>query len=82
MKTEKYRSDSAGIPLNLTIDERKSVKKVKLKTKPTTTPKDLLFPAVSTEEERIIGKIGKIQGESIVTIPAKNAKDTSIIMLY
>lgn len=74
--TEKTLKDSAGIPNILTIEDKKSVKIVKLKTKPTITPSGLAFPicCVPIEEERMIGNIGKMHGERIVTIPAKNAK--------
>lgn len=56
--------------------ERNSVKKVKLATKPMIIPKGLDFPK---DEERIIGKTGKMQGERMVTTPAKKAKTISKI---
>ena len=68
------RNVSAGMPVIFTIDARKRVKKVKLAIKPMTTPSGRFLPDESAEEERIIGNIGRIQGESIVTIPARNAK--------
>lgn len=74
IKIDKNRSESAEIPLTLTIVERKRVKKVKLKTNPATTPRGRLFPVVSAVEERIIGKMGRTQGERIVTTPARKAK--------
>lgn len=74
IKMDKNRSESAEIPLTLTIVERKRVKKVKLRTNPATTPRGRLFPVVSAVEERIIGRIGRTQGERMVTIPARNAK--------
>jgi membrane peptidoglycan carboxypeptidase len=67
------RKLSAGIPLSCTIVDKKSVKKVKLRINPTTTPKGLLRPVVSVVDDRMIGKTGRIHGERIVTIPAKNA---------
>ena len=82
IKTDRKRRDSAGMPLSLTIIERNKVKKVKLKTNPTTTPSGLLFPVVSTEEDNIIGKTGNMQGERIVTIPARNANAASKIIAY
>ena len=71
---------SAGIPLSLTIVERKRVKKVKLAMNPVTTPSGRFFPEESTEEESIIGSIGRMQGERIVTIPARKAKAKSRII--
>ena len=59
--------------------ERNSVKKVKLKTKPKTIPRGFLFPEV-TPPDKTIGKIGKMQGERIVTIPPKKAKRTRRII--
>jgi hypothetical protein len=81
MVIEMYLSDSAGIPLSRTIVERNSVKKVKLNMNPVTTPRGRRFPDVSTVDERMIGKIGNIHGERIVTTPAKKANTTSTIML-
>jgi hypothetical protein len=74
---------SADIPLRRTIVERKRVKKVKLKTNPATTPIGLDFPISlpPKDEDNIIGKIGKMHGESIVTIPAKKANAISKIIL-
>jgi len=62
--------------------ERNKVKKVKLKMNPVTTPNGLAFPIVFPPrvEVRIIGKIGKIQGDNTVTIPAKNANNISNII--
>jgi len=82
-KTDTKRSVSAGTPLTLTIVERKSVKKVKLSTNPITTPIGRDFP-ISTPpilEVRIIGRIGSMQGDRTVIIPAKNAKTISIIII-
>ena len=72
----------AEIPLSRTIVERKSVKKVKLKTNPMTTPMGRELPIYLSPmlEERIIGKIGNMHGESTVIIPAKNAKAISNII--
>lgn len=52
------------------------MKKVKLKTKPTTTPNGFCLPD-SAVEERIIGKRGKTHGDKTVTKPAKKAKAIS-----
>jgi hypothetical protein len=70
------------MPLNLTIVERKSVKKVKLRTNPITTPIGRDFPVFTPPilEVRIIGRIGRIHGESTVIIPAKNANAISKII--
>lgn len=74
--TEKSLNESAGTPIAFTIEDKKSVKNVKLKMNPVITPKGLAFPIcwVPMDEERMIGRMGKMQGESIVTTPAKNAK--------
>lgn len=74
--TEKILKDSEGMPDSLTMVERKRVKKVKLKINPVITPIGLALPisVVPIEEDRMIGKIGRMQGERIVTTPAKNAK--------
>lgn len=63
----------------MTRDERNRVKKVKLATNPKTTPsgRDLPLFLPPMDEERIIGKTGKMHGESIVTIPAIKEKTTS-----
>lgn len=74
------RKVSTGMPNNLTIVDRNRVKKVKLAIKPTTTPSGLFLPEVSTEDESIIGSIGRIHGERIVAIPAKKAKAKSRII--
>lgn len=82
---EKVRSTSGDIPLTLTMEERKSVKKVKLNINPKTIPVGRALPVSFPPivEERIMGRIGKIQGDSMVTIPAKNANVISkIIRLF
>lgn len=60
--------------------ERKSVKNVKLKTKPSTTPTGRFLLPV-TELERIIGSNGRMHGERIVTTPAKNANPARRIIV-
>ena len=79
-KTEIVRRTEEDMPLILTIVERKSVKKEKLAIKPNTTPtgreRPVFFPPMV--EDKTIGRTGKIHGESIVTIPAKNAKTIRI----
>lgn len=80
--TETFLRASGGTPLSRTIVERKSVKKVKLRIKPMTTPRgrDFLVSLPPIVEVRIIGNIGRIQGESTVIIPAKNANVRSKII--
>ena len=75
---------SAEIPLNLTMVDRKRVKKVKLKINPITTPigRDLPVFTPPILEVRIIGRTGRIQGERIVITPAKNAKAISNIIRF
>lgn len=75
---EKFRKESADMPVIETIVDKNRVKKVKLATNPVTTPNGRFFPEVSTDEDKMTGKIGKMQGESIVTIPARKAKIISI----
>jgi len=72
-----YRTESGDIPLTLTIDERNRVKKVKLLINPTTTPMGLPRPDASTEDDRMMGKIGSIHGDRMVTSPAKNENPIS-----
>ncbi len=81
--TETRRKDPAGIPVSWTIDERNSVKNEKLATKPTTTPigRDLLVFLSPIDEDRTIGNIGKMQGDNMVTIPARNEKISSMIIV-
>ena len=69
--------------MTLTIVDKNNVKKVKLKTNPVMTPIGLALPiwVVPILEDKIIGSIGKMQGERIVTIPAKNAKTISKIII-
>jgi len=74
--TEINLKESAEIPKLLTMRARKSVKKVKLKINPKTIPSGLLCPP--TLPDRTIGKMGSIQGDKIVTIPAIKAKSVSI----
>jgi hypothetical protein len=80
--TDIFRRISEDIPLAFTIVERKSVKKVKLAINPVTTPmgRDLPESFPPMVEDKTIGRIGKIQGERIVTTPAKNAKAISKII--
>ncbi|GIK84131.1 MAG: hypothetical protein BroJett025_07530 [Patescibacteria group bacterium] len=70
------------MPVFLTMIDKNRVKKVKLPTKPATTPRGLLFPP-EREPLRTIGNMGKIHGDRIVTNPAKKAKSISkIILIY
>ena len=66
-------NEPAGIPLSLTIVDRKSVKNVKLPMNPRTTPRGFCFPDPSAED-KMIGSSGKIHGDKTVTIPARKAK--------
>jgi hypothetical protein len=81
-KTEKSRRVAAGTPKAFTITVKNSVKKVKLAINPSTIPKGLPFPMSLSPmvDERIIGRIGSIQGERIVTIPARNEKNIKSII--
>ena len=68
------------MPVSPIIVVRKSVKKVKLRIKPRIMPYGRFLPPLTLV--RTIGRIGRIQGERIVTIPARNAnKSKSIILL-
>jgi hypothetical protein len=77
--TDRIRSRSALTPKADTSVDRKSVKKVKLTMKPVTIPSGFDFPVSTppTVEDSIIGNIGKIHGESIVTTPARKANAIS-----
>ena len=82
MTTDTVRSASAEIPVALTIAERNSVKKVKLAINPTTTPHGRFLPPV-IDEDSTMGRIGKMQGERMVTMPARNAnRMRSMISCY
>lgn len=80
--TEAILKVSRGIPNKLTMVDKKSVKKVKLKTKPVTIPngRDLPKFLPAREEDKTIGNSGKIQGESTVTNPARKANSKSKAM--
>ena len=71
--TEINLNESAGIPVSFTRVDKNRVKKVKLNIKPKITPKGyFLSPAIVPV--RTIGSMGSIQGDSMVTIPARKAK--------
>ena len=57
---------------------------MKLKINPVTTPSGRDFPVFCPPivEERMIGNIGKMQGDSMVTTPAKNANAIKIIIVF
>ena len=74
------RKISADTPKAFTTVLRKRVKKVKLKANPATTPKGLLFPPVK-ELDSTTGRMGKMQGERIVTKPPKKANIIRSIIL-
>jgi hypothetical protein len=67
--------------VDLTIADKKSVKKVKLKTNPVTIPNGRSLPPVS-ELDKTIGSTGRIHGERIVTIPLRKAKIININIIY
>ena len=75
------RRESAGIPIKRTSVDKNNVKKVKLATKPMTTPIGLFLPDVSAVDDKIMGKSGRIQGDKTVTTPAKKAKVIKSIIL-
>ena len=74
MMTEAKRRVSAGKPVARMMVARNRVKKVKLPIKPATIPNGLLLPAVGSALPRITGRMGKMQGERMVTRPAIKAK--------
>ena len=80
MMIEKNRSESADMLSVFTSVDKNKVKKVKLAIKPTTIPNGLclLVSPSPIVDDKTIGRIGKIQGESIVTIPAIKAKKINI----
>jgi len=70
------------MPLIRTRVERKSVKNVKLIINPVITPsgRDLPVSIPPILELKMIGRIGKIHGETTVITPAKNANVISKII--
>ena len=81
IKTEMFLKKSADNPVAETIADKNRVKKVKLKTKPIIIPRGFLFPP-PTVPDKTTGKIGRIQGERIVTTPPKKAKRISNGIFY
>ncbi len=72
-KMEKLRRILGDMLKTLTKPDKKRVKKVKLAMKPKMVPICFLKTLFSEiETDRTIGKTGKIQGERMVTMPAKN----------
>ncbi len=71
--TAKLRKKSAETPVAFTIAVSANVKNVKLNTKPVTIPNGRCLPPAS-EPDRMIGRIGKMHGDRIVTTPARKAK--------
>ena len=67
----------AGIPVARTIVVKKRVNKVKLKIKPRIIPKGRFFPPLR-DPDKTIGRTGRMQGDRIVTIPARKAKKKRI----
>lgn len=82
MTIEAMRRESAGMLRAFTIADKKSVKNVKLAIKPNTIPKGRDLPELcpAKDEDKMIGKIGNIHGDKIVTTPAIKANNTSKII--
>lgn len=81
MKIAKYRRISVDIPNLCTIHERNKVKKVKLKINPQIIPKGLLFPP-KTPPASNGGNMGKMQGDNIVTTPAKKENKRRFKLIF
>ncbi len=79
INTEVVRNASAETPVALTSVVKNSVKNVKLKTNPVTTPSGFFLPPVSVPDNTM-GSTGRIHGESIVTMPPKKANTISKTM--
>lgn len=71
---------SGEIRNNVTSEERKRVKKVKLMTNPRTIPTGLLFPPL-IPPDNTIGSMGRMHGERMVTNPAIKANKMRIIIV-
>jgi hypothetical protein len=67
-----YRRKLDDSPVAWTIAVNASVKKVKLQTSPAMMPRGRNLPCV-VPADKIAGRIGKIQGDRTVAIPAKKA---------
>ena len=77
--TARFLSNSVDRPSARASENENTAKKVKLVMNPTITPRGLCFP-LKNDPDNTIGKIGRIQGESMVTMPAKKAKTSKIII--
>jgi hypothetical protein len=77
--TATYLRASGGMPRDWTMAVRARVKRVKLATKPVTTPRGLDLPPAAPPE-RTMGRTGRMQGESIVITPERKAKPRRINM--
>jgi hypothetical protein len=75
--TAQYLRRSADIPKDRTSVLKRRVKKLKLMIRPIHTPSGLLFP-FEAPAARMIGRIGRTQGESKVPMPARKEKMKSI----
>jgi hypothetical protein len=75
------RKTSAEKPRSLTRVVKNKVKKVKLAIKPTMIPNGRRLPPVN-DPDKTIGRIGKMQGERMVTIPPKKEKIIRMIILF
>lgn len=80
MRMAKLRRRLALIPVAFTRALSPKVARVKLKTKPRTMPsgRRLLLPVPPA---KIIGNRGRMQGERMVTIPARKEKTSKINIL-
>lgn len=74
--TARLRRESGLMPVALTRVVRVRVNTVKLPTKPVTTPMGR-YRFFVAEPARMMGRRGRMQGERIVTKPAKKAKRMS-----
>lgn len=79
MTTEMLRRISGDNPVRRTMLAKNRVKKVKLVINPVTIPRGRRLPPPE-DPDKTIGKIGKMQGERIVTMPARKAKRMRRIM--
>ena len=80
MITDRLLKASADNPVDLTMELKARVKKVKLLIKPMIIPNGL-FLLPDSDPDRTIGSIGSIQGERMVTIPPKKANSVRISII-
>lgn len=70
INTDKFLKTSGDIPSVLTKKDKNKVNKLKESTKPNMIPYGL-FLSPLIDPDNTIGSTGKMQGERIVTIPAR-----------